>query len=109
MISRWPPTRARASSSRALAAAPFVARVLIPVLRSIDPALTVEELETIAPELFEAELNGNEERSLRDLSRSVEADQVRASLAAFGGDRDAVCKALGISKTTLWRRLHAKR
>ncbi|SAK99233.1 propionate catabolism operon regulatory protein PrpR [Caballeronia calidae] len=72
-------------------------------------ALTVEELETIAPELFEAELNGNEERSLRDLSRSVEADQVRASLAAFGGDRDAVCKALGISKTTLWRRLNAKR
>ncbi|MBE3032061.1 MAG: hypothetical protein IMZ74_02520, partial [Actinobacteria bacterium] len=24
---------------------------------------------------------------------------------AHGGDRDAVCAALGISKTTLWRRL----
>ncbi|PLC42715.1 hypothetical protein C0Q88_12290 [Ralstonia pickettii] len=28
-----------------------------------------------------------------------------ASHVAHGGDRDAVCAALGISKTTLWRRL----
>jgi propionate catabolism operon transcriptional regulator len=35
----------------------------------------------------------------------VEADEIRAALAAHDGDRDAVCAALGISKTTLWRRL----
>jgi propionate catabolism operon transcriptional regulator len=72
-------------------------------------ALTLDELEAIAPELFDVEPEASADLSLRDLSRSVEADQVRASLAAFGGDRDAVCKALGISKTTLWRRLNAKR
>ncbi|KXV10990.1 propionate catabolism operon regulatory protein PrpR [Caballeronia megalochromosomata] len=66
--------------------------------------LTPDDLQAIAPEVFETRSEAN----LRDLSRSVEADQVRATLAAFGGDRDAVCKALGISKTTLWRRLNAK-
>lgn len=71
-------------------------------------ALTSNELRAIAPELFDVRRESNVDRSLRDLSRSVEADQVRASLAAFGGDRDAVCKALGISKTTLWRRLNTK-
>ncbi|SAK82134.1 propionate catabolism operon regulatory protein PrpR [Caballeronia catudaia] len=71
-------------------------------------ALTLNELEAIAPEVFENRSDEKADLSLRDLSRSVEADQVRASLAAFGGNRDAVCKALGISKTTLWRRLNAK-
>jgi propionate catabolism operon transcriptional regulator len=66
-------------------------------------------LQAIAPELFENKTEANADLSLRDLGRSVEADQIRASMAAFGGDRDAVCKALGISKTTLWRRLNAKR
>jgi propionate catabolism operon transcriptional regulator len=37
----------------------------------------------------------------------VEADEIRAALAAHEGDRDAVCEALGISKTTLWRKLNA--
>jgi propionate catabolism operon transcriptional regulator len=72
-------------------------------------ALTLDDLLAIAPELSELRTEGSADLSLRDLSRSVEADQVRATLAAFGGDRDAVCKALGISKTTLWRRLNAKR
>ncbi|SAK90357.1 propionate catabolism operon regulatory protein PrpR [Caballeronia pedi] len=72
-------------------------------------ALTPDDLRTIAPELFDVGSEASADVSLRDLSRSMEADQVRATLAAFGGDRDAVCKALGISKTTLWRRLNAKR
>ena len=72
-------------------------------------ALTLDDLLAIAPELSELRTDASADLSLRDLSRSVEADQVRATLAAFGGDRDAVCKALGISKTTLWRRLNAKR
>ncbi|BBU31407.1 propionate catabolism operon regulatory protein PrpR [Burkholderia sp. THE68] len=72
-------------------------------------ALTPDDLQTIAPELFEIGSEAGADVSLRDLSRSMEADQIRATLAAFDGDRDAVCKALGISKTTLWRRLNAKR
>jgi propionate catabolism operon transcriptional regulator len=72
-------------------------------------ALTLDDLQVIAPELFPAQAEAAANPSLRDMSRSVEADQIRATLAAFNGDRDAVCKALGISKTTLWRRLNAKR
>lgn len=72
-------------------------------------ALTLDDLQVIAPELFPAQVEAAANPSLRDMSRSVEADQIRATLAAFNGDRDAVCKALGISKTTLWRRLNAKR
>ncbi|BCQ29753.1 propionate catabolism operon regulatory protein PrpR (plasmid) [Caballeronia sp. NK8] len=72
-------------------------------------ALTPDDLQTIAPELFDIRSEAGADVSLRDLSRSMEADQIRATLAAFDGDRDAVCKALGISKTTLWRRLNAKR
>jgi len=45
--------------------------------------------------------------TLRERSRGVEAEEIRAALAAHDGDRDAVCAALGISKTTLWRRLQA--
>nr|WKF60297.1 Propionate catabolism operon regulatory protein [Paraburkholderia busanensis] len=47
--------------------------------------------------------------TLRERSRHVEADEIRAALAAHDGDRDAVCAALGISKTTLWRKLNAGR
>jgi propionate catabolism operon transcriptional regulator len=45
--------------------------------------------------------------TLRQRSRRVEADEVRAALEACDGDRDRVCRMLGISKTTLWRKLHA--
>ncbi|MGX7000306.1 propionate catabolism operon regulatory protein PrpR [Caballeronia sp. KNU42] len=78
-------------------------------------ALTSEDLHSIAPELFEArsralsgELSGEREEALtlRERSRHIEADEIRAVLAACNGDREAVCKALGISKTTLWRKLN---
>ncbi|MDR5856620.1 propionate catabolism operon regulatory protein PrpR [Caballeronia sp. LZ062] len=72
-------------------------------------ALTLDDLRAIAPELFATPVDERADLSLRELSRSLEADQIRATLAAFNGDRDAVCKALGISKTTLWRRLNSKR
>jgi len=45
--------------------------------------------------------------TLRQRSRRIEADEVRAALEACDGDRDRVCQMLGISKTTLWRKLHA--
>ena len=70
-------------------------------------ALTSEDLQSIAPELFEARTGAREEAlTLRERSRHVEADEVRAALASYNGDREAVCKALGISKTTLWRKLN---
>ena len=44
-------------------------------------------------------------QSLPDLRRQDEAERVRAALHAHGGDREAAAKALGISRTTLWRKL----
>ena len=76
-------------------------------------ALDPDAMWTIAPELF---AHASTERgprtsakTLRERSRRVEADEVRAALAACNGDRDEACKALGISKTTLWRKLNAGR
>jgi propionate catabolism operon transcriptional regulator len=70
-------------------------------------ALAGDDLRLIAPELFETRLSERDEAlTLRERSRHVEADEIRAALASCDGDRDAVCKALGISKTTLWRRLN---
>ena len=70
-------------------------------------ALTSEDLHLIASELFEASSGERDETlTLRERSRHVEADEIRAALASCNGDREAVCKALGISKTTLWRKLN---
>jgi transcriptional regulator, propionate catabolism operon regulatory protein len=69
-------------------------------------------LQSIAPELFEQQAPGGADKAtaaltLRQRSRRVEEDEIRAALDAFNGDRDRVCEALGISKTTLWRKLNA--
>jgi propionate catabolism operon transcriptional regulator len=70
--------------------------------------LTQDVLRMIAPEVFAQTARGKGgAQTLRERSRGVEAEAIRAALAAHGGDRDAVCAALGISKTTLWRRLQA--
>ncbi|MGE8488753.1 MAG: propionate catabolism operon regulatory protein PrpR [Paraburkholderia nemoris] len=70
---------------------------------------TREVLRTVAPEIFEQPHTRTKKAALtlRERSRHVEADEIRAALAACDGDRDAVCQALGISKTTLWRKLNA--
>lgn len=72
-----------------------------------------QTMRTIAPELFAGGLSAQSRqantKTLRERSRHVEADQIRAALAACEGDRDAACRALGISKTTLWRKLNAVR
>jgi propionate catabolism operon transcriptional regulator len=69
--------------------------------------LSRDMLHTIAPEIFATAPRAKHAAlTLRERSRHVEADEIRAALAACDGDRDAVCKALGISKTTLWRKLN---
>ncbi|WP_250454359.1 propionate catabolism operon regulatory protein PrpR [Caballeronia sp. ATUFL_M2_KS44] len=81
----------------------------MPARNGRESKLTLADFEAIAPEVFGAAHDAGGNPSLRQLSRSAEADQVRATLNEFGGDRDAACKALGISKTTLWRKLNARR
>ncbi|WCM22916.1 propionate catabolism operon regulatory protein PrpR [Paraburkholderia bryophila] len=72
-------------------------------------ALPREILRTVAPEIaFDPQPRAKKSAlTLRERSRHVEADEIRAALVTHGGDRDAVCAALGISKTTLWRKLNA--
>ncbi|ASL46225.1 Propionate catabolism operon regulatory protein [Burkholderia sp. AD24] len=72
-------------------------------------ALPREILRAVAPEItFDPQPRAKKSAlTLRERSRHVEADEIRAALVTHGGDRDAVCAALGISKTTLWRKLNA--
>jgi propionate catabolism operon transcriptional regulator len=86
-----------------------IERITVELAYSDDAALTNEVLQSIAPELFVwQDAAGNDAAlTLRQRSRRVEADEIRAALEAFNGDRDQVCEALGISKTTLWRKLNA--
>jgi propionate catabolism operon transcriptional regulator len=69
--------------------------------------ITPKLLRSIAPELEEIDTDSGQE-TLKARSRKVEVDEIRAMLDSFGGDRDRTSKALGISKTTLWRKLAAR-
>lgn len=46
-------------------------------------------------------------QDLRSLSRAHESNRVREMVAQCQGDMDAAARCLGISRTTLWRRLRA--
>jgi propionate catabolism operon transcriptional regulator len=86
-----------------------IERITVELADSDDAALTTEVLQSIAPELFERPEGAADDAALtlRQRSRRVEVDEIRAVLAGFNGDRDQACEALGISKTTLWRKLSA--
>ncbi|KVL12300.1 propionate catabolism operon regulatory protein PrpR [Burkholderia sp. MSMB1826] len=74
-------------------------------------ALAPGALQAIAPELFAAPpdaADADDAQTLHARRRRAEADEIRAVLDACGGDRDRACAVLGISKTTLWRKLSAK-
>ncbi|WP_347557501.1 propionate catabolism operon regulatory protein PrpR [Robbsia sp. KACC 23696] len=64
-------------------------------------------LRNVAPELGQPAMEGAKQEiaTLRQVGRQSEADAARAVLQSFDGDRDRTARALGISKTTLWRRL----
>jgi propionate catabolism operon transcriptional regulator len=64
-------------------------------------------LGSIAPEIQEGETALGTE-TLKQRSRKVETEEIRAMLESFGGDREKVARALGISKTTLWRKLSGR-
>src|SRR5690606_4075185 len=46
-----------------------------------------------------------EDAGLRTLRQRLEVRQIKQALDACGGDQNAAAAALGISRTTLWRRL----
>jgi propionate catabolism operon transcriptional regulator len=48
---------------------------------------------------------GEPAQSLAGVSKASQAEHIRRVLADCGGNRAAACAQLGISPTTLWRRL----
>jgi len=89
----------------------------------LQPAALQRELQAAVPELFSSE-NGEgvsrmpmememamltapseESRSLAGVAKASQAEHIRRVLAECGGNRTAACAQLGISATTLWRRL----
>lgn len=76
------------------------------------PAWTLEPeaFERLAPECLPSRTVGSVDGGaarvgLRDRAQRAERDVIEAALAACGGDRTAACRMLGISRSTLWRRL----
>ncbi len=98
-----------------------VERMVVELADSEEDVLTPDVLRSIAPEVFESRRAANGAAAvaaiaaiaaegaltLRERSLNTEADEIRAALDACNGDRDRACEMLGISKTTLWRRLSA--
>ncbi|KVN24918.1 propionate catabolism operon regulatory protein PrpR [Burkholderia pyrrocinia] len=74
--------------------------------------LAPDALRVIAPELFavpaDAAASADDAPTLQARRRRAEADEIRAALDACGGDRDRACAMLGISKTTMWRKLSGR-
>ena len=97
--------------------------------RPLEPAELQRELHAAVPELFgddagetpetrivvdipaqESARSGRQRRvsrSLAGVAQASETEHIRRVLAECGGDRNAACHILGISPTTLWRRLKA--
>jgi len=80
--------------------------------RDLSAAELRAELQSAVPELFErpeAELvpqaSNDAPRTLAGMARETQAEHIRRVLDECGGDRAAACAKLGISQTTLWRRL----
>jgi transcriptional regulator with PAS, ATPase and Fis domain len=48
------------------------------------------------------------QETLKQRSRKMEADEIPAMLDSFDGIREEVARALGISETTLWRKLSGR-
>jgi propionate catabolism operon transcriptional regulator len=64
-------------------------------------ALTPAFLLTVAPEL------SGDATTTPASTQAAEHESIQQVLARFGGNREAAARHLGISRTTLWRRLNA--
>lgn len=65
---------------------------------ALGPAITPEDLPQLPGETGENSIGG---KTLKEM----EAEHIRRALSRFDSNHDAVCRELGISRTTLWRKL----
>jgi propionate catabolism operon transcriptional regulator len=64
-------------------------------------------LREAAPELFRVAMTPAETVPFRNMTLAQQARLARRTLEEAGGDRDEACRRLGISRSTLWRKLRA--
>ncbi|MFN2328649.1 MAG: sigma 54-interacting transcriptional regulator [Chromatocurvus sp.] len=81
----------------------FSERLVVNCLDQGATAITPEALRDILPELFAARGNSQAPGALK----AQEQAAIDAAMQRFDGDRQQVAEYLGISTTTLWRRLNA--
>lgn len=86
---------------------------------SREHGITQEELRDLAPELFAGHAgsddgcgNGEEVGAMLDMGGTIsveaaERENLRAVLRESGGNREAAARLLGVSRTTLWRRMRS--
>ena len=82
----------------------FVERLVVNCLSSADGRISDKQVKRILPELSRsATLDERTGNTLRD----QEEEAINRAMQQFGGDKNRVAEHLGISTTTLWRRLRA--
>lgn len=79
--------------------------ILTSTKRSIDEIAVNRLLRELYPDVEETEQEEDMETGFRSAIDSSEARKTVAALKKYGGDRMKAAKELGISKTTLWRRM----
>jgi propionate catabolism operon transcriptional regulator len=78
---------------------------------SLEDTIDTQQLKHLIPEIFDNGTPVNERTSvrskanLRALGRASEADHVKDVLARHDGNKNEAAKELGVSRSTLWRRL----
>ncbi|MBI2312079.1 MAG: propionate catabolism operon regulatory protein PrpR [Betaproteobacteria bacterium] len=76
-----------------------------------DEILELEQLRNIMPELIGEETGGGVApagNGLRSMGRSAELAHIRRTVEECGGNLGEASRRLGISRTTLWRRLNTR-
>ncbi len=78
-----------------------------------DQEVDITQLSTIIPEIFENTATSisikREPNSLRSVSRASEISHILRTIEECGGNQAEACRRLGIGRTTLWRKLNARR
>jgi propionate catabolism operon transcriptional regulator len=83
----------------------IIARMVVELAETGLARIEPEQLLELAPELG---VRVTDVATLKHRRRRTEAETARAMLESFDGDRERTAAALGISKTTLWRKLRGK-